>query len=284
MSGYENWSNLNDTTPNIFECARLGDELGFEGMISYTNYERMYDFNYRYLAESSWNLASDSDLEMFNERYFKNAYPEYTEQALAAWKKIRYLARPYNYDKNFPSNGEFVAYIYSYLGVNIAYPRDFLSEVMTKIHKNPEKYINYLKLLNESAREALDFFQSERALPSEINQNFVTSFMNFFTSSEVFLTISNLEEKSKSGALTAKHGVEEMARLINLQKKLILCVENTRLASTRHHHLRLASITLSYLEDFYAKFKKYDCDEMINDFYIGESCADRSSPAFEFLR
>ena len=48
MSGYEFWSNFVDTTPNIFDCATLAEDLNFEGMISYTNYERMYDLNYRY--------------------------------------------------------------------------------------------------------------------------------------------------------------------------------------------------------------------------------------------
>lgn len=284
MSGYEYWTNFSDNIPNIECCAKLADNLNYEGIISYTTYEKMFDINYRYLSEAAWNPMSRVDIDVFTEKYFINNYRENYGAALSLWKEMRTLCRPYNYDKNYPSNNEFVAYPYVYVSNKPPYIRDFFGEVMKKIRKDPQKYLSYLSMLRERSEKVLEFCRSDYANPSDLNDSFILSMSNFNVASDIFLTLTVLENQAQMGTLTVKAIKDEIFRLICKQKKLMLGLENIRLSTTKHQHLRLATISLQYLEEYYDYFAAKNEFDICTEFTSFADITDTNSRVFEFLR
>ena len=155
---------------------------------------------------------------------------------------------------------------------------------MKKIRKDPQKYLSYLSMLRERSEKVLEFCRSDYANPSDLNDSFILSMSNFNVASDIFLTLTVLENQAQMGTLTVKAIKDEIFRLICKQKKLMLGLENIRLSTTKHQHLRLATISLQYLEEYYDYFADKNEFDICTEFTSFADITDTNSRVFEFLR
>ena len=285
MSGYWHWQGWTDCTLNIAYCAAKGEELGYDGMISYSTYEPALDYNYSYLSEACWSPVKDKEADIFDfsKKYFERNYPDYPSEAEAKWQFIRHRIHPYNYDEKPPANSEFAQYIYSYKKADKEYPRNHISEIIAKIDANPYRYVTYLQDLNSRARSALEFFDGEKANPSHVNENVVCTIAEQLSYSDEALTLYRIYKDSQAGKLPATEIATELKRLIRSRQRHMLRVENARLESIRHQTLRMMTQNLEYLWELLVKVETAIAEGK-PFVYDPEAAIDRKSPVFEFLR
>ncbi len=285
MSGYWHWQGWSDNTPNIAECAVTVKKFGFDGMISYSSYEPCLDYNYAFLAESCWSPSDDYEgaVASFAKKYFERHYPDNASEAEERWQTIRHRLHPYNYTENPPANSEFAQYAYSYVKAGIDYPRNHIAEIIAKIETNPYRYLTYLRDLNSRANAALNFFTSDKAAPSSVNDNFIATVSEQAMYSEQFLTLYRIYKDTAEGKMSAAEVVSLVNGLIRKLKMHMLRVENSRLESIRHQTLRMMTINLEYLWELLGKAE--NAVEAGEGFvYDPESAIDRTAPVFKFLR
>ena len=285
MSGYWHWQGWSDNTLNITYCAQKGQQLGYDGMISYSTYEPALDFNYACLAEYCWAPLEDPEraAEDFAKKYFERHYPDNPTEALEKWNTIAHRLHPYNYDENPPANSEFAQYMYSYKKADIDYPRNHIAEAIAKIEANPYRYLTYLRDLNGRARVALEFFDSDKAQPSAVNENIVTTVSEQYTYSDEYLTLYRIYEGTKTGKMSNSQVKELVSELIRRRKAHMLKVENSRLESIRHQTLRMMTMDLEYLWEMLDAVER--CEQAGESFvYDPVAAIDRTAPVFSFLR
>lgn len=285
MSGYWHWQGWSDTTLNIAYCAEKANELNYDGMISYSTYEPALDYNYAFLAEGNWNPITDPEKAIFDfsEKYFEKNYPFHGSEAEKSWQTIRHRLHAYNYDENPPANSEFAQYVYSYQKADLDFPRNHIAEIIKKIEANEYRYVTYLQDLYGRSTTALEFFDSDKAKTSPVNENFVATINEQKSYSNEMLTLYYMYKDSKAGKITNADMIAKVKALIEARMNHMLLVENSRLESTRHQTLRMMTINLEYLWELLSKIE--DADAKGEKFvYDPEGAIDRSEPAFKFLR
>jgi len=285
MSGYENWNTFSDTTRNISWCAEVGQRLGYEGMISYTTYDPIFDLNYRYLSEAAWHeVTSVDDHKRFAREYISKYYPSAPDSAIAAWERIQYRLNPYNYTENPPSNGEFLPYKYSYVASAVDhYPRDHVSEIIGKMTNEGERYLTYLKDFVERSDGALAFFAGEDADASAVNEAMKLNIGYLNVNAKELLALFDLRADCEAGRVSAAEAIAVIDRLINKRKQLMLAVENYRPAVTYYHTLRLYTLNLEALFELRARLseQKERGEAPVLDL---TKTVDMTAPVFKFLR
>lgn len=285
MSGYWHWQGWSDNTLNIAYCAAKANELNYDGMISYSTYEPALDYNYSFLAEASWNPITDAENSIFDfsEKYFERNYPLHSREAEQSWQIIRHRLHPYNYDENPPATSEFAQYVYSYFKPDMAFPRNHIAEIMNKIEANEYRYLTYIHdLLGRSSR-ALEFFGSDKAKTSPVNENFVATINEQYSYANEMFVLYNMYKDSKAGKLTNTEMIAKVKALIEARMNQMLLVENSRLESIRHQTLRMMTINLEYLWELLANIESADAKGELF-VYDPESAVDRNEPVFKFLR
>ena len=285
MSGYWHWQGWSDNTLNISECAAKGEEVGFDGMISYSSYEPCLDYNYSFLSEACWSPIGDKVKApiLFAEKYIARNYPDHTSEALDSWMHIRHRLHPYNYTEKPPANSEFAQYVYSYVKAGMDYPRNHIAEIMAKIDSNPARYLTYLEELNARAAKAYSFFTGDESTPSHVNENMVTTIAEQMAYSNEMLTLYRIYKDSPTGKLSNGE-IEELVRsLIRARKAHMLRVENSRLEAIRHQTLRMMTVNLEYLWELLCKVEEAIAagEQFV---YDPEATLDRTAPVFKFLR
>ena len=285
MSGYWHWQGYSDNTLNIAECAALAEKHNFDGMISYSTFEPALDYQYAYLSEAAWAPIKDKEKDIFDfsEKYFENNYPDHSAEANEAWQNIRYRLHPYNYTEKPPANSEFAQYTYSFVKAGLDYPRNHIAEIIEKIDAAPERYLSYLRELNERARKSLEFFAGEKAEPSLVNENLITTVSEPLAYSEEALTLYRIYKESAEGKLSNKEMISEVKRLIRLRRAHMLRVENSRLESNMHQTLRMMTVNLEYLAELLSAIELAESEGRVYVF-DPESAINRKAPVFEFLR
>ena len=285
MSGYWHWQGWSDNTLNISECAKKAEELGFDGMISYSTYEPCLDYNYAFLSESCWaDIPGVEEAPIaFAEKYFEKNYPDNTKDALDSWMHIRHRLHPYNYKEKPPANSEFAQYVYSYKKAGLDYPRNHIAEIMAKIDSDPARYVGYLTELNARATKAYEFFTSDKATPSHINENIITTVAEPMSYSAEALTLYRIYKDSPTGKLQNGEILELVKKLIRARKAQMLRIENSRLESIRHQTLRMMTLNLEYLWELLCKVEEAIAagEQFV---YDPEAALDRTAPVFKFLR
>jgi len=285
MSGYWHWQGWSDTTLNIAYCAQKANELNFDGMISYSSYEPALDYNYTFLAEACWNEIVDPEpaIFTFSRKYFEKNYPLYAGEADSSWQAIRHRLQPYNYDENPPANSEFAQYIYSYKKAGLDYPRNHIAEIIAKIESNEYRYITYLQDLLGRSKTALEFFDSNKAKCSPVNENFLATINEQYAYANEALTLYGIYKDSAEGKLTNAEMISKVNGLIEARMSHMLLVENARLESIRHQTLRMMTINLEYLWEMLENIKKAEESGKLY-VYDPAKAIDRESPVFTFLR
>ncbi|MBQ8321738.1 MAG: family 20 glycosylhydrolase [Clostridia bacterium] len=282
MAGYENWRYYTDYTRNIKYLGKLAEEHNFEGMIAYTTYEPMLDYNYRYFAESVWNGACDESLDEYKNKYFMNFYGDRWQKARDAYEEYIETVLP-SPDKSRPGLPWLSQYTYASIENGLDYPRDHLAELCGKITDERDKYTGYLNECVDCAERALEFFDGVGARPSAVNENIALNIRNHKVLANEIKVLYQLHEASKAGLYTCELALHLIDELINERRKLMLEVENVRLAGPRVTTLRIMTISLEYLTEIRAKIKK----QMDNGEAFSldmKNLVDRSAGIFEFLR
>jgi len=280
MAGYENWSNYMDSAPNVQICMEYADKFHLEGVIPYASYDRMYDINYRYIAECAWQWNTKGDYEEFSERYFAANFPHSYSDAKRSWELVSRKTRPYEYDLDLPGNSEYSYYTYSYLSDAHEWPRDHIAELFAKIRKNERRYMDHITDVYLRTGEALRFFEGSQAEVSRINTVFSDNCRNLHVICDELLTLSFLEQNYGKGLCDSAYCLKELDRLITSRKRMMMHAEQTRNHASLYHALRNMSIMLDYLislrEDFAA------ASEQTAEAFLPHS--DRSRALFRFLR
>ncbi|MBQ2875493.1 MAG: family 20 glycosylhydrolase [Clostridia bacterium] len=285
MSGYWHWQGWSDTTPNIAACTKTVKEHNFDGMISYSSYEPCLDYNYAFLSECCWTLTDDEDgsVASFAKKYFERYYPDNASEAEERWQTVRHRLHSYNYTEKPPANSEFAQYIYSYVKGGIDYPRNHIAEIIAKIDADPYRYLTYLRDLNSRANSALDFFISDKATPSAVNDNFIASISEQVMYSEQFLTLYRIYKDTAEGRMSTDEVISLVKGLIRKLKGHMLRVEQARIECIRHQTLRMMTINLEYLWELLAAAEEA-LAEGKTFVYDPEGALDRSAPVFKYLR
>ena len=285
MSGYWHWQGWSDNTLNIAYCAEKANELDYEGMISYSTYEPALDYNYSFLAEASWNPITDAERSIFDfsEKYFARNYPLHSSEAEQRWQMIRHRLHPYNYDENPPATSELAQYIYSYVKADLPFPRNHIAEIIAKIEANEYRYVTFLQDLLGRSSQALEFFNSDKAKTSPVNENFIATINEQYSYANEMLTLYNLYKDSKAGKLTNAEMIAKVKALIEARMSHMLLVENSRLESIRHQTLRMMTINLEYLWELLANIEAAE-NKGEAFVYDPEHAVDRDEPVFKFLR
>ena len=285
MSGYWHWQCWSDNTLNISYCAAKGEELGFDGMISYSTYEPCLDYNYAYLSEACWAPIKDKERDIldFSKKYFEKHYPDKAAEADAAWQYIRHRIHPYNYDEKPPSMSEFAQYIYSYKKADVDYPRNHIAECVAKIDADPYKYVTFLQDIVGRSKIALDFFAGESASASHVNENMLATINELYAYAKEFLTLYRIYKESREGKLTNAAMREMVEQIIRDRKAHMLLVENGRLEAIRHQTLRMMTINLEYYWEMLEKINEADAK---GETYVFDpiTAIDREAPIFTYLR
>ena len=282
MAGYENWRYYTDYTKNIKYLGELADKHGFEGMIAYTTYEPMLDYNYRYFAEAVWNGASDEGLSSYKDKYFMNFYGERWPEARDAYDDYIETVLP-SPDKSRPGLPWLSQYTYASIENGLGYPRDHLGELCEKIIAERDKYTSYLDECVDCAERALEFFDGAGARPSAVNENIALNVRNHKVLANEIKVLYQLHEASESGLYTCELALNLIDELINERRTLMLEAENVRLSGPRITTLRIMTISLEYLMEIRAAIKK----QMDNGepFKLDmKNLVDRNARIFEFLR
>lgn len=281
MSGYTNWEPYGDNTENIAEMAAKCLEQGFEGLVSYTTYAQIFDYNHLYLAEAGWDPSLDflPHRDAFAKKYFDNHYPECADEAFAAWN----LAQPrfsfYDFADKQIAGASYGQYQTSYALLDAPYPRDHFVENIKKIEENEERHFKYFDDLFYRVDTALSFFESDKVAPSRINSIMILNLYTLRNMVDWVKSIYLLVKRSRADEIKKDEIERELKRLINECRKLILMTENVRIEPLTYHPLRIVSITLEYL------------NEMLDGVRSGrlttlepEKFVDRASVIFKFLR
>ena len=285
MSGYWHWQCWSDHTLNISYCASKGEELDFDGMISYSTYEPCLDYNYAFLSEACWAPIRDKEQDIldFSKKYFEKHYSDSAGDADAAWQFIRHRIHPYNYDEKPPSMSEFAQYIYSYIKADLPHPRNHIAECIAKIDADPYKYVTFLQDITGRSKTALEFFAGEKATASAVNEQMLATINELWAYAEEFLTLYRIYKESREGKLSNAKIRAMVEHLIRVRKAHMLLVENGRLESTRHQTLRMMTISLEY---YWEMLEKIDAADAAGEQYIydPEAAIDREAPIYKYLR
>lgn len=283
MTGYENWINYMDSSPNEQICMEQAEKFGLEGVISYASYEHMYDINYRYIAECAWQWNTEGDYEEYSQRYFASNFPGCYSDAKRSWELIMRRTRSYEYDLQLPDLIEYSYYPYSYLNKDHDWPRDNVGELFHKIYADKRRYIDHLTDVYLRSKEALAFFESAYAQPSDINEIFADNCRVINVMCDEHLTLYFLNENYGNGLCDEAYFVCELDRLILARKRMMLRAEKVRGRSTMYHAMRNMSIMLEFLvslrEDFADKIQKG-----LKPQFDVENSANRDGALFKFLR
>ncbi len=283
MAGYENWRYYTDYTRNVKYLCALAEKHGFEGMIGYTTYEPMLDYNYRYFAECVWNGSDDKYFESYIDKYFENFYGRRAETAKKLYEDYIATVLPHEDDKASGILPWLNQYTYAQIIEEQDYPRDHIAELRDKLDANKELYLPYLDKCVEVSDAALAFFTSSKANSSANNDNIVTNIKTHRVLANEARMLYKMQDASAAGNMTAAEALDIIEELISDRRDLMLSLENVRRKSTLPTPLRIMTIALEYLLEAKAAVEKQISENAEFKFEM-KSVADSNAPVFEFIR
>ena len=271
MTGYHNWSAINDNNGNVRACAKVGMDQHYEGMISYTTYEPAFDKNYLTLADVSWNSSLWDKEDEFEERYAYQNYPDEIPEAITAFKNmIGVMRHKVTYQ---PEIMKYDYYGYGYrraeegTGEGKLVASNFPGSAYKRLISRLGEDIPMLEKVYAKSTAALNFFENAKN-QSSINNTWTVTAMQYNCLSDEYLTIYRLSERYKENTADAYEFIRELDRLINNREKLMALAEDTRIHATAITYLRNMSIFRQVMLD-------------LRDYFKREVATGNSHPAFD---
>ena len=285
MSGYFGWTGLTDNLENMAECSYIGNVHGFEGVVSYANFDPRFEYNHAFLGECSWNAVTDkeTDIARFRRRFFENKYPDYPAEAEAAYLLAQHRLHPYNYTEKPPTNIGLNQYTYSYLSADDEYPREHFRHLINKIESNPDFYLNYIEDFDRRVKEAVAFFTSDKAEPSVFNKRLVIDLEALTISNTELASLYRFYKASKEGTLVNSEFITELELLIRRRKRMMLGYEEIFMPALVSQPLRIATICLEYLEELIEAVRTAEREGRVFTYDL-LAVIDRTAPIYTFLR
>lgn len=160
---------------------------------------------------------------------------------------VRRKVSPYEYDLDLPGNSELSYYAYSYLNAAHEWPRDHIAELFAKIEKQERRYLDHITDVYLRTKEALSFFESDRAETGKINGIFADNCRILHVICDEILTLYYLKQNYGAGLCTNSYCLQELDRLIRSRKRMMMLAETQRDSAPMYHALRNMSIMLDYL-------------------------------------
>ena len=286
MTGYNNWGVIGDTIGNIRACAEIAKEKGYEGMESYTSYERALDKNYLTLADVSWNNSCIKDEGEFDERYAYRYYPDQAVEAIFAFKSMvgvmrhrvtylpemsKYEYTAYSYRRTEESTGEIKT-------VFTNFPGDAYKKLISRLDED----IPMMEKVYQKASSALEFFENTK-YRHDMNKTWTVTAMHYKNLADQYLTIYKMAESYNNRITSAFDFIRELDRLIKDQERLMSLAESVRIHATAITCLRNMSIFRQTMIDLRDYFKRGVLNGIRPDFDITD-WSGITTAAFDFLR
>lgn len=162
-NGYYHWNIPTSPLKNIYLLAKMGNEEGCEGMLSYSAQDESFDRNNVTQANYAWNYEGTGDVDEADDAYilanFGNEYVK-AKRAFSLYSQATaHSDKKYEDGTPVVSNGgalQSVAayYYYSYVCEGKPYPRHYPGETVVTMLANKEEYIKVFTEISVIAREA----------------------------------------------------------------------------------------------------------------------------------
>lgn len=257
MTGYMNWTLTGDNNINVRNCATFSKNNNFEGMSSYTTYDKAFDKNYLTLAEVSWNTDTIENVDDFNERYAYRYYPEDSARAVSAFSSLEKIM--HNPNSFLPKMTDFDYYRFSYR--NLEKPNEiptgkdaFPGKSYLQLVEKPEESFTALEASKNCAASALTFLESN-GNSSYMNKVWTLTAKQYEVHANEYLTIFGLAKQYKEGACSAFEVISALDTLISEREELMAFAEDVKAPSTAYTYLRDMSIFRQIMIDLRDYFK-----------------------------
>lgn len=242
-TGYFHWDVPSDSTDNITMCAKLGPEKKMEGLVAYGAYDIVFDRNFLFASECSWNYGSLS--EEFSERYVYKYYRDDYENALDAFKQVREFSKNKMWGEGLI---ELEYYDNASLHADKPYPRNYPGDVFAKILDKREEYTEFLINTKNQSQKALEYFENTRCI-HKINSMWKMVSLQYNTLSKEYLEMINISDKYESGEMSSEDVIGRVEALIFAREKLMKSIEEVKIEANTYQILRNMSINRQYLCD-----------------------------------
>lgn len=221
MTGYYFWSAYRNHVKNIEVMSQLGIQQSAEGVNAYGTYDKGFDTHYRYLAEWAWHGSANPDSEQWLDNYARYVYGAAAKEGKVALQQFAELSSGDNLKQILNLDG----YRYSYVAVDLPYPRSYPGEPLAKLQQDPTASDRLAALadkatsVRQSLAKLMDGVVPQRHLAEQYlaeatrTQALVCIFRNLLIAAKTYEGIC-----SQAGA---KLTVEEMDQLKQCQQLMI---------------------------------------------------------------
>jgi len=253
-TGYYHWTLPTENNENIRACVKMAKGLGFEGVESYSSYEKCYDKNYLTLADVSWNSDNVDNMAEFDERYAYRHFRDNVNGAVDAFRLLFDIMRDET-GEMYMNRACYKLDYYFYCYRREGKIHNFPGEAYKLISENEETFVNYLDFLKTKATAALQYFEN-CGQSSEICDIWRLTAKQYVTLADEYLTLYGLNKAYDKGEVTPLHVLAELGRLLKNREEIMLLAENTRIPATSYTYLRNMSVFRQYILDLKIYFEK----------------------------
>lgn len=254
MTGYYHWMIPMEYNENVWGCAKLAYERGFEGIESYCSFDYSFDKSYLFQAELSWNkecLMGEEWVPVINDfikRYAYRNYPHAYEEACEVFEIMHNIME--DASDNMLRGVEY--YLYSYVRDGLPYPRRFPEEIFKMMLNARARYTAYFERIIPLTEKVIEFFEEQEEVhmtPSLINKTWLASALHYYTLANEYYTLLNSVDAVNNGGISADEFLTVLDELIFCREDLMKFAENARIEANKYLYLRNLSVGRQYLVD-----------------------------------
>lgn len=253
ITGYFHWNMPTQEHEDVYAVTEVAMEHGFEGLVGYSSFEYCYDYNYRVFAECAWNPEEGTKDGSTLIRYVSSVFPQNITGAYNAIVRAERFMGGRHVNDNYCET-LFDYYMSSYLRKDLPYPQDYPSKQFRAIKEDEDKYLEYLRLVNQEADFVYRYFDENTS--SRAGDIWKLNALTYKVLADEFLTVYTCAAQYAQQAIDGYEFSDELERLVKEREKLISLCEDVRIKANQYTLLRNMSIIKQFVCDLLSYIKK----------------------------